>query len=153
MASFKSCWHLVLTLAFVSLLQSCARPRVSPDAAFQKLVDEYLSGYLAWRPATGTSLGLHEYDGGITDMSRASLDAELRRLKEFDQKLARINPSKLTRETAFDYRLLQSSIRNEIFGFEREENYSHNPMTYAQAIDLTQYIKRNFAPLENRVRS
>src|SRR5437764_1094950 len=82
---------------------------VWPDAVFQKLSDEYLAGYLAWRPATGTSLGLHEYDGRITDVSRASLDAELRRLKEFDQKLAHIDPKHLTREAAFDYRLLQSS--------------------------------------------
>ncbi len=31
--------------------------------------------------------------------------------------------------------------------------YEHNPMVYARAADLNIYIKRNFAPLEDRVRS
>jgi len=31
--------------------------------------------------------------------------------------------------------------------------YSQNPMTYAGVLDVNIYIKRDFAPLENRVRS
>ena len=135
------------------ILSGCASPKTSPDAEFQKLSEEYLRGYLAWRPSIGMSLGLHEYDGLVTDFRRASLDAELRRLKEFDAKLARLNMRDLTRETSFDYRLLQSTIRAEIFGFEAAQAYARNPMSYAQAIDLTQYIKRDFAPLSNRVQS
>src|SRR2546427_11235203 len=76
------------------LLVGCARlPESSPGmkdgyAAFTQLADEYIAGFLAWRPQTGTSLGFHEYDGKLTDYSQASLDAELQRLKSFDQKLA-----------------------------------------------------------------
>src|SRR5689334_16285403 len=81
-------------------LQGCARPGSSPDAEFRRVADEYLAGYLAWRPTTGMVLGLHQYDGRITDFSRASLDAELRRLKEFDRKLAKLSTKKLTREAA-----------------------------------------------------
>ena len=32
----------------------------SGNAAFEKLSEEYLKGYLAWRPQTGTYLGLHK---------------------------------------------------------------------------------------------
>ena len=31
--------------------------------------------------------------------------------------------------------------------------YSQNPMTYASVLDVNIYIKRDFAPLEDRVRS
>ena len=31
--------------------------------------------------------------------------------------------------------------------------YEHNPMVYARAADVNVYIKRNFAPIEDRVRS
>src|ERR1043166_8005924 len=151
MVSLTSRWRFVFLFAL--MLVGCATRRISPDTEFNRLADEYLAGFLAWRPAMGMSLGFHQYDGRITDHSRASLDAELRRLKEFDARLTRIDPKELTREAQFDYRLLQSNIRAEIFGFERGENYSQNPMTYAQAIDLTQYIKRDYAPLTNRVRS
>ena len=135
------------------ILTGCLRQRNSPDAALQKLSEDYLSGYLAWRPTVGMTLGLHEYDGRITDFSRASMDAELRRLKHYDQKLAGINSSRLSREMQFEYRLLRSLIRSERFGFENTRSYTRNPMTYAQAFDLTQYIKRDFAPLADRVKS
>ena len=52
-------------------------------ARFTRLADEYIDGYLAWRPLVGTQLGLHAYDGRITDFSRASLDAERARLGRF----------------------------------------------------------------------
>ncbi len=143
----------VSTIGIVLAVLGCAHPRVSPDAEFQQLAAEYLASHLAWRPTVGMSLGLHQYDGRITDFSRASMDAELRRLKGFNVQLAEIKSEKLTREAQFDYRLLQSTIRAEMFWFEGVKSYERNPMTYAQAIDLTQYVKRDFAPLANRVRS
>src|SRR5205085_6693986 len=39
------------------------------------------------------------------------------------------------------------------FKFESMQSYTKNPMTYADAIDVNIYIKRDFAPLEERVRS
>jgi hypothetical protein len=73
--------------ACVSGQPSRESPAANPDVAFARLADEFLAGYLAWRPQTGTSLGLHEHDGKITDYSRPSLDAELARLKRFDRRL------------------------------------------------------------------
>ena len=70
----------------------CASSAASQaDAQFAKLSQEFLAGQLAWRPQTGTTLGLHEYDGKVTDFSRVSLDAELARLKRFDQRLASLD--------------------------------------------------------------
>jgi len=86
------------------LLAGCTRPAPAPrastgeaDAAFARLADEYIAGYLAWRPQTGTSLGLHEYDGEVTDYSQASLAAELARLKSFDQRLGQLKARQLSR--------------------------------------------------------
>src|SRR5438105_980007 len=142
------------------LLAGCARlaePRASSssnaDAAFDQIANEFISGYLAWRPQTGTALGFHEYDGKLTDFSQASLDAELARLKSFDQRLAALNSSLLSRRAARDFRLLHSSVEREIFGFEQAQIHARNPMTYAGTLDVNIYIKRNFAPLPNRVRS
>ena len=135
------------------LLGGCARPRISADTAFTRLADEYLAGHLAWRPASGMALGLREYDGRVTDFSRASLDAELRRLKAFDARFALLGTNGLTREVRFDCQQLHAVIRAEIFGFEQEHNFTRNPMTYAEAIDLTQYVKRDYAPLAQRLRA
>ncbi len=142
------------------LLAGCTRPAPAPrastgeaDAAFARLADEYIAGYLAWRPQTGTSLGLHEYDGEVTDYSQASLAAELARLKSFDQRLGQLKARQLSPQAFYDYRILRSANQREIFGFEQMRSYSDNPMTYAGALDVNIYIKRNFAPLEERVGS
>ncbi len=150
----------VLWFIVCLLLAGCSRPSPTPsaaandaDASFSRLADEYLAGYLAWRPQTGTALGFHLYDGKVTDYTQASLHAELARLESFDQRLSQLNTGHLSRQAYYDYRILRSSIQREIFGFEQMQVYSRNPMTYAGVLDVNIYIKRNFAPLEDRVRS
>src|SRR5438105_7123345 len=146
-----------LTLLVLSFCELRSAPQ--EDAAFDRLADDFITRYLDWRPAEGVSLGLHEYDGRVTDFSRRSLDTELARLKEADRQLAAIPVQKLSPRAgrsgraACDYRLLQATIRKALFKFQDQHSYTRNPMTYAGAIDVNIYIKRNFAPLPERVRS
>jgi uncharacterized protein (DUF885 family) len=123
------------------------------DDDFQKLADEYVKGFLAWRPSYGVYLGLHEYDGKVTDFSRASIDAEAARLKEYDRKLATIDMQSLSVKTSYDYRMVQSSVKSELFNIEDIGAYTKNPMTYAGVLDVNIYVKRNFSPLEQRLKS
>ncbi len=131
--------------------------RAAADAAtevrFTRLADEFIDGYLAWRPLVGTQLGLHVYDGRSTDFSRASLDAERARLGRFARELAAIDRAKLNPETRLSCRLLETGVAGEIFSFDDLQSYTTNPMTYANAVDVNIYIKRDFAPLAERVRS
>jgi uncharacterized protein (DUF885 family) len=149
---------LISLLIPVAVLFSCdqnkpAQSSISGDAAFQKLADDYLSGYLAWRPANGVALGYHQYDGKVTDLSKESLGKELGRLKDFDQKLASADTASLSPKMFYDFRILRSAIKNDIFSFEDMGTYNKNPMTYAGAVDVSIYIKRNFAPIEDRIKS
>jgi len=123
------------------------------DSAFSQLSDAFLQGWLDWRPQAAVNLGFHQYDKGVTDYSKASLDAELKRLKEYSGKLEALDTATLSSHAFIDYRILRSAISNEIFNFENMKIYTQNPMTYAQAVDINTYVKRDFAPLEERVRS
>jgi len=123
------------------------------DREFQRLGEEFLKGHLQWRPAMGVALGLHEYDGRTTDYSRASLDAELARLKDFDRRLGTMATASMTPRTFYDYRILRAAIAREIFRFEEREAFTRNPMTYAGALNVLIYVKRDFAPFEQRVKS
>lgn len=150
---------LALLLISATVLFSC-KPKTttetaasSGDAAFQKLADEYLEGYLAWRPATGTALGYHQYDGKVTDVSKASLEKEFARLKDYDSQLNTLDTAALSTKAFYDYRILRSAIKLEMFSYEDIGAYSKNPMTYAGAVDVSIYVKRNFAPLDERVKS
>lgn len=129
-------------------------PSVAPaDAEFLKVSDEYIKGYLNWRPLRATSLGFHEYDGRLNDFTRLAIDAELERLKRFEERLKKFDQSKLSPQNAIDCRLLSCSVARELFQIRDFGMLDQNPMTYAQAIDVNVYLKRNFAPLEDRVRS
>ena len=140
------------TFAFISCNKT-DKNAASGDVAFEKLSEEFIDGYLAWRPQSGVSLGYHQYDGKIADYSKASIDAEIVRLKDFDTKFSEIDSASLSAKKYYDWKMLHSNIKRELLNFENFEVYIKNPMTYAGAIDVSIYIKRNFAPLEQQIKS
>jgi uncharacterized protein (DUF885 family) len=142
----------VSTFAFISCNKT-DKNAASGDVAFEKLSEEFIDGYLAWRPQSGVSLGYHQYDGKIADYSKVSIDAEIARLKDFDTKFSEIDSASLSTKKYYDWKMLRSNIKRELFSFENLEVYTKNPMTYAGAIDVSIYIKRNFAPLEQQIKS
>lgn len=143
----------LFTLAGCARFEPSTTTSATDDAGFARVSDDFLAGYLAWRPQSGTALGLHEYDGKITDFSRASLDGERARLEKFERVLARWPVKQLSPQAHHDLRLLQATVRGELFKFDAMHSYTRNPMTYAGALDVNIYIKRDFAPLEQRVGS
>src|SRR3954468_2961815 len=123
------------------------------DAEYEAVAEEYVKTYLAAHPLQGTALGFHEYDGKISDYSHLALDAELSRLRRFDDRLAKFDPAKLSPRQSIDLRILQAAVKRELFQMQDMSVFERNPMVYARAGDVNVYIKRNFAPLEDRVRS
>ena len=123
------------------------------DGEYEAVAEEYIKGYLGAHPLEGTALGLHEYDGKITDYSRLALDAELSRLRRFDDRLNKFDRTKLSPRQSVDLRILQAAVKKDLFEMQEMSVFERNPMVYARAADVNVYIKRNFAPLEDRVRS
>src|SRR5436190_22850468 len=128
-------------------------PALKPDAELDVVAEEYIRGYLAARPLHATALGFHEYDGRINDDTRLAIDAEIARLRRFDDRLTKFDLAKLGPRAAIDLRLLQASIKRELLFIGELGIYEHNPLTYARAIDVGVYAKRKYAPIEDRVRS
>ncbi len=144
-----------LAFSLVALCLPCASSLAAQtaDAEYEAVAEEYIKGYLAAHPLEGTALGLHEYDGKIADYSRLALDAELSRLRRFDDRLSKFDPAKLSPRQSIDLRILQAAVKKELFQMQDMSVFERNPMIYARAADLNVYVQRNFAPLEDRVRS
>ncbi len=127
------------------------------ESFFRERSDSLLKAYLDWRPGFAVSLGLHEYDGKAPNLSVASLDAELKRLKlaraEVASLEAALGRSKSNPKVLLDAHVLRAALEGEIFSFEEARGYWRNPMTYAGGLDVSAYIKRDFAPLPARMRS
>src|SRR5216110_597206 len=103
---------LSINLFLILSLTGCASSRTSAsaDASYRKLAEVYLQGYLAWRPQAGTSLGLHEYDGKISNLSRASIEAEHSRVVKFKEVLSAIDQSSLSPEMSRESRALLAAV-------------------------------------------
>src|SRR2546428_7945151 len=111
----------------------------TPDYEYEAVAEEYIKGYFAARPLLGTAIGLHEYDGKITDYSRLALDAELARLKRFEDRFKKFDLNKLSQRQSIDLRILQAAIAKEIFQREAMAIYERNPIVYARAADVNIY--------------
>jgi len=88
-------------------------------ATFNQIADDYLAGYLAWRPLEAVQLGFHQYDGKFTDFSRGSIDSELARLKTFDHRLNSLPTGKLTPADFYDFRILRAGIKRQLFALSK----------------------------------
>jgi len=147
----KTLWFALVLLTLC--LGAAAFAAQTDDTEYEARAVDYINTYLAAHPLQGTALGLHEYDGKITDYSRLSLDAELHRLRRFDDVLAKFDPAKLSPRQSIDLRILQAAVKKDLFEMQDLSIFERNPMVYAGAGDVNVYIKRNFAPLDDRVRS
>ncbi|WP_051662716.1 DUF885 domain-containing protein [Flavobacterium sp. KJJ] len=125
----------------------------SGDEAFLKLSEEYITQNLEWNPQMGVYLGLHEYDGKVGHFNKKTIAARIAALKKFDSQFAAIDSSALSKKNYYDWKIIKSNVKNELFSFEDLKPFNKNPMTYAGAIDVNIYIQRNFAPLEEQIKS
>jgi uncharacterized protein (DUF885 family) len=144
----------LLSVILVNCKEVSKSPKVSDgDKKFRQISENFLKGYLSWRPEMCVYLGFHEYDGKTSDLSMKSIDSELVRLKKYDKILTGLDTTSFSQGVLYDFRILRCGIRSEIFNFEDMQSYIKNPMTYAGAIDVNTYLKRNFAPIEHRIKS
>lgn len=141
-------------IVMTTILTSCkTSSSMKGDAKFEQISKDFIKEYLAWRPEMSVNLGIHEFDGIMSDFSKDSRDKELGRLKKYDQMLGNFDTTSLSPRIYYDFRILKCGIKSSIFNFEEMESFTRNPMLYAGGLDLNVYIKRNFAPLKDRLKS
>lgn len=127
--------------------------KTKTDEEFIKLADNYINGYLKFRPGYGVNLGLHDYDGKVNNYSKQTLDDEFNRLNNYNDTLSNFDTTGLSSENKFDLKILQNSIKNELYRFDTEKEYYTNPIYYAGALDINDYIKRDYTFLDDRAKS
>jgi hypothetical protein len=115
-------------------------------ADFSAVAEEFIKGYLERAPRSlQPGLVAMNTMAGTDDFSRLALDAELQRLRRFEDRLRKFEPEELNTRNGIDLRILQAAIANELFEFQDVHKFERNPMTYARCADLNIYIARNFA--------
>ncbi len=118
------------------------------------LTDRFLNAYNAFYPHNASFLlGIHEYDGQVPDFSTEAVERWKAQLTAFAQELkSTIEFDALDKMERFDYRLLETQIEFDRLRHGSLRYYERNPiMPYLYIFDVSNYIKRQYAPLEQRV--
>lgn len=118
---------------------------------FEQLAHGFLADYLEFYPTLGMRLGLHLYDGRPGEYSTPAIDAWMRTAGMWERRLAAVEPKTLTRQEAHDAALILQVIGSDRFQWEMLREYQRNPITGSWLVDVSPYIKRNYAPLEERL--
>src|SRR6266487_2300002 len=114
-SSLRKTFSFLLVLLTVLLPVASNFAAQTDDTEYEAVAEEYIKTYLAAHPLEGTALGLHEYDGKITDYRRLALDAELSRLRRFDDRLTKFDPGTLSPRQSSGLRILQAAVKKDLF--------------------------------------
>ena len=144
--------RLPIALVLGVLLTACtASPPAragSADGRFQRLADEFLSGWLARHPQLATRLGVHDRDRELRVVTQVTLAADAAWLRELRGRLARIPRRELSSAHALDDEVLAARLERELLDLEVIRTWETNPNAYLELVagSIQSLIQRRFAP-------
>ena len=142
---------LLACLLCLSLAQSIdAKPRTSHE-----LVDAYFDDYFKANPSQATSVGFHQYDRQLEDFSIAAHQRNRRMLLAYLAEFQAIDPRTLSQNDRDDREIMIALIHSGLLEEDRIQMWRKNADAYSGAVtgSIFTLIKRNFAPLPERLRS
>ncbi|MEX2299727.1 MAG: DUF885 domain-containing protein [Bryobacterales bacterium] len=142
----------LFVMAVLAVSLSCSTNE-SPDQPFENLAKQYVEDLLKLNPEFATALGDHRYDGRLDDYSLEGVDRNLQLEKDYQQHLSAIDPAALNEINSIDYEILKAQIEGSIFSIEKLREHEWNPMRYNLGGAVYGLLAREFAPLEQRLRS
>ena len=117
---------------------------------FATTVESVLQNMWEFYPSLASGLGLHDYDGRLPDISAGAMSRRVREVESALESLRAIDASALESHSRFDLRILTSAVRKELFELTEIRIHETNPMDMLAHIELSSYVKRDYAPLEQR---
>ncbi|MCY1017959.1 DUF885 domain-containing protein [Pyxidicoccus sp. MSG2] len=125
------------------------------EAAYTRLAREYLDWYLEANPTRATSLGFHQHDARLPDVSAAALARKSKALQDWLTRLDALDRAALAGDSAVDVRVLEYAIRADLAELEEQRPWENNPGFYVGLIasSLSNLSSREFAPVAERMHS
>ena len=117
------------------------------EALTQRLIYEHWDFY----PTAGSRIGRHEYDGLLPDLSPGKIRARVENLRKGLAQLSAIDDSQLSHGDKLGYHTLRLFLEREIFTFTELRPLANNPMRQAGFLNVGGYVRRDYAPLADRV--
>jgi uncharacterized protein (DUF885 family) len=125
----------------------------TPDERFTQAADAFYAAYMDRDPTQAVSLGLHQHDGKLPDVTAQGIAAQVEWLKGAAATFDGFDPGTLTELRAIERDTLLARIRGDLFDLDVRKRPFSDPMFYPEFLELTPYITRDYAPLADRARA
>ena len=99
------------------------------------------------------SSGLHQFDGELPIFSQQTINARVAQLRASLAEAEGIDSATLLEQERFDRELLIGGLGEELFSLTEWQDYRHNPMALMYPLEVTNYMDRAYAPVEQRIAS
>lgn len=123
------------------------------DTAFQELSQRLIKEHWDFYPTAGSRIGRHEYDGRLPDLSPSQNKRREEELRRGLSELHALCINGLNETGRLSYRIMELFLRRELFIFNDLKPLENNPMRHTGYLNVSGYIRRDYAPLEDRIRS
>ena len=119
----------------------------------ENLTQKFLKDYWDFSPTTGSRMGLHQYDGRLPELSPSRVRTRVGELRRSLGQLSGIATDRLSKDQLLRYRLLDLLLRRELFNLDEWRTLETNPMRQVGFLNVSGYVRRDYAPLVDRIRS
>lgn len=131
-----------------SEVHNIPHPPTGPEG-FVGLRDAYLALWKQKHPLDSVALGYHEFDGKFVVPTADELARQRKDLHAFSSAVASYHF--LTADQKFEQQLLEHWLATDLWTLETQRAPYVNPMFYANALDVSVYLKRDWKPWAERV--
>ena len=123
------------------------------ESAFDDLAERLITEHWDFYPTTGARIGRHEYDGRLPDLSPSQVSRREGEIRLGITELQALDKSALSPNDLLSHRMLERFLEREMFTFEEMRPLENNPMRQAGFLNMGGYVRREYAPLEDRLRA
>ncbi|MBS3816289.1 MAG: DUF885 domain-containing protein [Candidatus Thermoplasmatota archaeon] len=124
------------------------------DEEFEEFEEKIFNTFIERNPAMATHLGIHEYDDELPDLTREKAVEDIELIEEWVEELKDFEEDELTEENRMAKKLGVHIFEMQLFSLKELKHWEQAPSA-ANTIGscIFPLLKREFAPLEERLRS
>src|SRR3990167_685496 len=145
--------YILLFFFFFLLSPSYA---TQPQDVFSNLADKFYSTYYSYNPTQGTLAGFHQYDALLENYSQTNIQKMVTSYKHLLHQFEQVQVNTLTTQQVADRDQIIAIIHSQLLELEEIKMWEKNPDLYSSTMvanSVFLLISRNFAPLDNRLKS
>ena len=122
-------------------------------SVFNTLAERLIAEHWDFYSTAGSRIGRHEYDGRLPDLSPSQVSRRQQEIRRGREELQALDASSLEPDELLSCRMLKLFLERELFTFEEMRPLENNPMRQAGFLNMGGYVRRDYAPLEDRLRA